>query len=305
MTEVLSSSQTISKDANFRFSGHQTFPLRIAWIPKAVAEISLGNDPLTDIDEGITVLGLGKNMVEALRCWVEAFQIAKRVNSSWELSPIGERVQAVFRDLAGVPVDDDGITFDMSDLRVEDMQERDEDKGVRLSFIAKMANVRVSMKVDVGFGDVVTPGPIELDYPAMLDLPTAKVRAYPVETVIAEKFQAMVELGMRNSRMKDFFDLWAIATTLDVDGAALASALRATFDKRETELPTSPPLALTAEFVDDAAKQTQWSAFIRRTTTTQSPASLKEAVELISQLVMPAATAGTTGQTWRAGGPWS
>lgn len=220
-------------------------------------------------------------------------------------SPVGERVQAVFRDLAGVPVDDDGITFDMSDLRVEDMQGRDEDKGVRLSFIAKMGNVRVSMKVDVGFGDVVTPGPIELDYPAMLDLPTAKVRAYPVETVIAEKFQAMVELGMRNSRMKDFFDLWAIATTLDVDGAALASALRATFDKRETELPTSPPLALTAEFVDDAAKQTQWLAFIRRTTTTQSPASLKEAVELISQFVMPAATAGTTGQTWRAGGPWS
>src|SRR4029077_6408280 len=76
----------------FRFSGHQTFPLRITWIPKAVAEIAMGRDPLTDIDEGITQLGLGKNMVEALRCWVEAFQVARRIEQGWILTPIGSLV---------------------------------------------------------------------------------------------------------------------------------------------------------------------------------------------------------------------
>ncbi len=158
-------------------------------------------------------------------------------------------------DLTAMTVEPDGVSFDASQLRVEEMQAQDESKGVRLSFLARIGNVRIPMKVDVGFGDVITPAPVDVDYPAMLDLPAANVRAYPVETVVAEKFQAMVELGIRNSRMKDFFDLWAIALTLQVDGSNLATAIKSTFARRDTEMPSSRPLALTAEFVDDVSNR--------------------------------------------------
>ena len=222
------------------------------------------------------------------------------------LGSAGERrVKAMVEDIAAMSVEPDGVTFDVSQLRIEEMQAQDEYKGVRLSFLARIGNVRIPMKVDVGFGDVITPAPIDLDYPAMLDLPAANVRAYPVETVVAEKFQAMVELGIRNSRMKDFFDLWAIALTMEIDGASLAAAIKSTFARRDTEPPLTRPLALTAEFIDDTSKQTQWSAFVRRTTTTLTPAPLQETVEFVAQLVMPAATGEAIGKRWRVGGPWT
>ncbi|MGH6951383.1 MAG: nucleotidyl transferase AbiEii/AbiGii toxin family protein [Vitreimonas sp.] len=220
-------------------------------------------------------------------------------------APAGERLKSVFRDLAALAVEPDGIEYDMKGLRAEEMHAQEEYKGLRLSFLARIGNVRIPMKVDVGFGDVVTPGPINLAYPTMLDLPAANVRAYPPATVVAEKFQAMVELGIRNSRMKDFFDLWAIASTLDLDGSALAAALAATFARRQTELPATRPLALSAEFVEDGAKQAQWAAFRRRTVTTLAPATLQQTVDVIADLVMPAATGDCVGRTWRAGGPWS
>lgn len=219
-------------------------------------------------------------------------------------APAGERLKSVFRDLAALAVEPDGIAYDMKGLRAEEMHAQEEYKGLRLSFLARIGNVRIPMKVDVGFGDVVTPGPIDLTYPTMLDLPAANVRAYPPATVVAEKFQAMVELGIRNSRMKDFFDLWAIASTLDLDGSALVAALAATFARRQTELPATRPLALSAEFVEDGAKQAQWAAFTRRTTTTLTPVSLQRTVDTIAELVMPAATGDSVGSTWSAGGSW-
>lgn len=222
------------------------------------------------------------------------------------LGSVGERrVKAMIADLATMDVEPDGVLFDCSDLRVEEMTAQDEYKGVRLSFLARIGNARIPMKVDVGFGDIITPAPVDLDYPGMLDLPAANVRAYPVETVVAEKFQAMVELGIRNSRMKDFFDLWAIALTMDVDGSNLAEAIKTTFARRDTEPPSVRPLALTAEFVEDAAKLTQWSAFVRRMTTTLTPVSLGETVEVVAGLVMPAVTGKAIGKTWRVGGPWT
>ena len=118
------------------------------------------------------------------------------------------------------------------------------------------------MQVDVGFGDAVTPAALEVDYPSLLDMPMPRLRAYPPETIVAEKLQAMVALGMLNSRMKDFFDLWAISQTFPFDGPVLGDALRATFTRRGTLLPAGTPIALTQAFADDAAKQAQWRAFI-------------------------------------------
>lgn len=222
------------------------------------------------------------------------------------LGAVGERrVKEMIAALAALEVEPDGIVFDASRLQIEEMNAQDEYKGLRLSFLARIGNVRIPMKVDIGFGDVVTPGPIDLDYPAMLDLPVPNVRAYPVETVIAEKFQAMVELGIRNSRMKDFFDLWAIALTMNVDGAALAAAIKATFARRDTQAPQARPLALTSVFVDDPSKQAQWSAFVRRMTTTLTPIALRDTVDVVAALVMPAATGDAIGKSWRPGGPWA
>lgn len=222
------------------------------------------------------------------------------------LGPTGERrVKAMVAEIAAMSVEPDGVAFDISQLRIEEMQAQDEYNGFRLSFLARIGNVRIPMKVDVGFGDVISPAPVDLDYPAMLDLPAANVRAYPVETVIAEKFQAMVELGIRNSRMKDFFDLWAIALTMAIDGASLSAAIKSTFARRDTEPPLTRPLALTAEFVEDTSKQTQWLAFVRRMTTMLTPLSLQETVEVVAALVMPAATGEAIGKSWRLGGPWA
>jgi hypothetical protein len=220
-------------------------------------------------------------------------------------SPGEQRVREMVAALAALDVDPDGIVFDTSGLQVEEMNPQEDYKGVRLSFMARIGNVRIPMKVDIGFGDVITPAPIDLVYPALLDLPVPHVRAYPVETVIAEKFQAMVELGIRNSRMKDFFDLWAIALTLEVDGAALAAAIRATFTRRDTELPHGRPLALTDEFAGDSSKQTQWSAFVRRMTTSLTPATLSQTIDVVAALVMPAAAGESIGKVWRPGGPWT
>src|SRR5690242_18443013 len=104
------------------------------------------------------------------------------------------------------------------------------------------------MQVDVGLGDAITPGVVETSYPTLLDLPAPQLDAYPVETTIAEKLEALVDLGLANSRMKDFFDLWSLLGNLELDGTTIVAAVRATFGRRGTELPTTPPVGLTADF---------------------------------------------------------
>jgi hypothetical protein len=120
------------------------------------------------------------------------------------------------------------------------------------------------LQIDIGFGDVVTPAAEEIEFPTLLDLPASRVRAYPRESVVAEKFHAMVELGMQNSRMKDFHDVFVLSQMFEFSGASLSAALKATFGRRGTPLPSTVPLALTDEFSKDLMKQQQWSAFLRK-----------------------------------------
>jgi hypothetical protein len=123
---------------------------------------------------------------------------------------------------------------------------------------------RISQQIDIGFGDIITPAPIEVEYPTMLDFPAPKLRAYPRETVVAEKFEAMVKLGMANSRMKDFYDLWELSRRFDFDGSTLMAAIQATFQRRATAFPPATPLTLSPEFYDAPSKRTQWTAFSRK-----------------------------------------
>lgn len=218
-----------------------------------------------------------------------------------------ERMEEVFRDVCEVACDD-GIRFDASSVRGEEIRGADEYDGVRIRLAGHLAGARVPLQVDVGFGDAVVPPPERVDYPTLLDFPPPRMRAYPRETVVAEKFQALVALGIANTRMKDFYDLWVLARRFAFDGARLSKAMAATFERRRTAIPAEPPLALTQGFHGDPAKRTQWRAFLRRGTVAEE-AELGAVVDLIRTFLMPPARAAQAGArspgTWRPGGPWS
>ena len=172
---------------------------------------------------------------------------------------------------------------------------------------ASLDGARVSMQIDVGFGDLVDPPPVELTFPVLLPLDAPVLRAYPPEVVIAEKFQAMVVLGIANSRMKDFFDVWTLAQTHGFDFELLAGSVRGTFERRRTPLPEGVPMALTGEFLEDQSKKTQWSAFGRRLGLRDLPALSLVGDEIAAFLIPVLVAARTTNsapQTWAPGGPW-
>ncbi len=180
----------------------------------------------------------------------------------------GEDYQKVleesFREICSTPVEDDGIVFSAETVRGSEIRIDDEYLGVRLRFLAHIATARIPIQVDVGFGDVIRPRPKTVRFPALLEFPGATLRAYPREMVVAEKFHAMVTLGMGNSRMKDFYDLFVLASDFEFDGGTLALAIRSTFERRETPIRGEPPLGLSAEFHGDAGKGIQWRSFLRK-----------------------------------------
>ena len=159
---------------------------------------------------------------------------------------------------------EDGLIFDSESIRTVEIKEGEEYQGVRVLFDVFLGKARISVQIDVGFGDAVTPNPITVDFPTLLDFPAPKLNVYPKETVTAEKFEAMVKLGMTNSRMKDFWDLYKLITEFEFNSLILTEALVATFDRRKTDFPTELPIALTADFADDPRKLTQWNAFIQK-----------------------------------------
>lgn len=167
-----------------------------------------------------------------------------------------------FREIAAIPADD-GLTYDGAALTAELIREDQHYGGVRLRTTAALAGARIPIVIDVGFGDSTEPGVQEIDLPVLLDLPAPRLLAYSPEAVIAEKVEAMVKLGLANSRLKDYYDVWALLATRDLDQARLASAISATFKRRGTDLPAGTPDALTAAFAANDARKTQWLAFTR------------------------------------------
>jgi Nucleotidyl transferase AbiEii toxin, Type IV TA system len=219
-----------------------------------------------------------------------------------------ERIAKAFREICTLNVEDDGVVFKPDTMRAELARPEDEYSGVRLYMNADISGARLLIQTDIGFGDAVTPEVQDIDYPAMLGMAAPHLRAYPPETVVAEKFQALVALAMINSRMKDFFDLWVISETFEFDGTVLGSAIRATFERRNTRLPAETPVALTSEFSESPAKQAQWRGFLQRTAIMHAPAPLPELLLAVTEFVMPPTRAIIGGtefdQKWEAGGPW-
>jgi Nucleotidyl transferase AbiEii toxin, Type IV TA system len=205
-----------------------------------------------------------------------------------------EEITAVFREVCQLEVAPDGLEFDADSVTGTVIKADREYPGVRVRLTAFIAGTltRIDLQVDVGFGDVVTPAPQLVNLPAMLpDLPMVRLYAYNRETVVAEKFEAMVLLGMGNTRMKDFYDLWYLSQNFSFEGRVLSRAIAATFDRRRTPIPTNVPMALTDEFALDDIKQRQWAAFTRKGRLDVRGLSLQEIGVTLQDFLIPPTTA--------------
>lgn len=208
------------------------------------------------------------------------------------------------RWIAVLPADD-GILFDPPSVKAEVIREDAEYEGIRVRLGASLEQARIRLQIDIGFGDAVDPAPVRSAFPAILtQVEPATLRMYPQETVIAEKLQAMVVLDIRNSRMKDFYDLWYLAQTGSFDLSVLRRAAVATFERRRTALPTGLPFSLTGEFLMDDAKNQQWHAFLTRLNLTSGIPDLPQAGKEIADFVYPLFASGDEEATWQKGGPW-
>jgi hypothetical protein len=218
-----------------------------------------------------------------------------------------EAVVPIIRAVCAQPVEADGLVFDDTTVQGALIKEDADYEGIRVTFLATLQNARIPMQLDLGYGDVVVPGPQVADYPVILDLPVPRVRAYSRETVVAEKFEAMVKLGQLNSRLKDFFDVWLLSRQFDFDGNTLKTAIGKTFNNRKTPIPQEA-LALTSAFADDPTKQTQWRGFLRKTRLENAPKDLHDVVAALRTFLQPVALAARDatdfGFTWNAPGPW-
>jgi len=195
-----------------------------------------------------------------------------------------QEIVEIFQELCNVPFND-GVLFDASSVEAERIREQAEYGGLRITANATVERAKVRVLIDIAFGDAIEPGLAEIDLPSMLDFPAPRLRAYAPETVIAEKFQAMVMLGRANSRMKDLYDIWALFRIFEFKDGKLARAISATFARRKTGIPSALPDALTADFANDPQKVQQWSSFVAEVA--YQPGTLGEVTEMLASCLMP------------------
>ncbi len=191
---------------------------------------------------------------------------------------------AAFEGICAMEVDD-GIVFDSASIRADEIRKEANYAGIRLTLTGTIDGARCPVQVDVGYGDAVTPAPESARYPVMFgDMPAPTLRVYPRYTVVAEKLEAIISLGMANSRMKDYFDLWVILRDAELDRNILVQAVAATLNRRGTRNPSGVPIGLSEKFSSDRLKLIQWTAFINRNQLTA--ASLEQTVEELRTALM-------------------
>lgn len=216
-------------------------------------------------------------------------------------------IERVFKEICATEVDD-GVEFLDTTVSAEEIRKEANYSGVRVTLQASLSGAISHLQIDIGFGDAVTPAPEEAVYPVILDeLEQPKLSVYPKYTVVAEKLEALTSLGIANSRLKDYFDLWILARQTEFDGETLRQAISATFACRKTKLPEARPLGLTAEFAEDPQKQTQWNAFIRKNALDAIP--LEEVVKFLDGFLLAPMAAARDDQAfekaWSPNGPWT
>lgn len=243
-----------------------------------------------------------------LRVWgAAASRPTKDVDLLGQMSNSVKHIAEVFRDVCATDVEPDGMVYDAGSVASALIKEDAEYNGVRVKFLGTLERARAPMQVDIGFGDRLVPVPEAIDFPTILDFPAPRLRGYRRETVIAEKLHAMVFLGALNSRMKDFYDVWLLATTFEFDGATLAEAIKATFAARATDIDIAP-LALSDEFLVAPNTRANWAAFARRLQLAGAASDMREIVKIIRVFLRPVlaacAASARLDATWQPPGPW-
>ena len=219
-----------------------------------------------------------------------------------------ESLKKIFREIFQQEVDEDGLVFDVEAVDVAAIRDDQMYGGVRLRTTARLDNAAIPVRIDIGFGDVVTPDPVEVEYPVLLDQPAPRINAYPRETVVAEKFEAMMALGLGNSRMKDLYDLFFISRTFSFNGAGLVAAVEATFTRRGTPMPDEIPLCLTGAFSENRQKIQQWQSFLAREALAEE-LNLEQVIHDLASFIMPVFDGvrdkGRTPKNWRPDTGWT
>ena len=218
--------------------------------------------------------------------------------------PTPERLADIFRELCNLEVEADGVVFDPRSVGCEDIRAQDEYAGIRVKLRATVGKAVVPLQVDVGFGDALPVAPEEITFPVMLGMAAPKLRAYSRETVVAEKLEAIVKLGMLNSRFKDYFDLHYLAQKFPFDGALLVKSIAGTFARRGTAFPEGLPAGLTPMFGTDPAKIRGWQAFWRKTGPKAAAPTLEAVIQLLIEFLEPPLDAAAKGKpltaTWKS-----
>jgi len=213
-----------------------------------------------------------------------------------------ENITSQIRDILAVEIEPDGLTFDSNSIQTERITEDGGYEGIRVRFRGALGTARISMQIDIGFGDIVYPGPEKAELPCMLDSPAPSLLCYSRESAIAEKFEAMIKLGQLNSRMKDFYDIWLLSRQFEFELSSLAEAVRLTFKQRRTEL-NEPIDAFSADFI--SSHQPMWVAFRKRLKQGHVPESFQEMATEVKLFLEPVIKGVSDHITWKPAGPWS
>ena len=216
---------------------------------------------------------------------------------------------AIFREIADGAVEDDGLIFRADEIRITSIMDNSEYGGVRVQLPVRLGSANAGFQIDIGFGNAITPAAEIIAYPVLLSgFPIPLIRAYSQYTSVAEKWEAMVSLGIGNSRMKDFSDVWTLSQEHVFDGDTLAAAIAATFNHRGTALPIGPPIALTPEFSGERGKGRDWQSFLRRGNVSGITLSLDQITVALERFLMPPTLALIAGTpfllSWPPSGPW-
>ena len=219
-----------------------------------------------------------------------------------------DALAAIISEICVIEVDPDGVIFEVPSIRLSNIRSEDIYGGRRINLLARLGSARIHLQVDIGIGDAVVPEPEWIEYPSLLNLSHPRLLAYRLETVIAEKSHAMVQLGTINSRMRDFFDLYQIAKRESFDGKILMASLRATFDRRGTAIPNGLPIALTPAFAQLPDKLAQWNGFLRKIRTSEVPKDMTIVLNALADFLGPVFEAASRKTElsfyWPPGGPW-
>ena len=238
-----------------------------------------------------------------------AYRATRDVDFTGYGSSDKEEVLAALREICEMPGPGDELVFDGATLSAAAIRDDSEYDGLRIRLEARLGESRIPVQIDIGFGNAIEPPPQIAAYPTLLDDPAPRIQAYPLEAVVAEKFHAMVLLGERNSRFKDFYDLHVIAKQFPFDGTRLAKSIAATFSRRRTEITAVRSTSLTPGFYSDHARAIQWRAYLGRSDLPGAPADFALVGDMITLFLSPVSLALATRENfafdWEAGGPWS